>query len=141
MTDSDLLMIGRLEDKLKLYEPILSSLSGITSVTQELKKLQENLQTLTESSIETRNNLKHMIFDNDKCFSDLDKLLNIKITLLDDLENRMIVVELDKETLAARYVAISKQMDSFKIQGWKLFVQFVPWAIALGCTLWAMNGN
>lgn len=150
---SDTLKIGRLEDKFGLYEPMLRSLHGITSIPAEITKIQGDLQVLRESRAAVKEQLNTLFRSQDKVYRDMVKSLEGQTKLLekeiaecpiDNMDSRLLIVERDILIVGqfdARLETIEKAIDSFKLKGWDLIFRIAPWIIAFATTVYAMINN
>jgi hypothetical protein len=114
-SESDALKIGRLEDKFRLYEPILISLHGVASVPAEITKMQGNLQELRDSSIAVREQLVTLFKAQDRAYAEMVKSLEEQTR------------SMEKEIADC----------PFKLKGWDLVFRIMPWLIAAGTILWS----
>ena len=99
----DVRRLGRIEDKMELYEPIFRDLQGVASVYGDISKLQEELQFLRESRVETKEKMTALLGTQDLLFKGFDDRLS----------------------------SAEKTLDVFKSRGWWLLLQIVPWIIAI----------
>ena len=102
--------LGRVEDRMELYEPIFRDLQGITSVVGDINKLQEELQSLRESRIETKEKLVTVLKNQDWVYDNVE----------------------------ARLKTLEDSLNSFKLKGWDFLLRLIPWVIAIGVTLWTV---
>lgn len=148
--ESDLLKIGRLEDKFNLYEPILISMQGVASVPAEITKMQGSLQVLRDSSIAVKEQLITLFKAQDRAYKETVKSLEEQTRVLEKeiaecpiagVVTQVAAIERDMEIVAAlddRIEKAEKTLESFKLKGWDLLFRIVPWIIATGTTLWAV---
>lgn len=124
--------IGKLETTLDLYKPILRKLQGIPSVIDSMDKIQEDLQSLRESRIQTKERLVSLLKDQEKLYKDTTKVLQERETLVG--------AEVTKRFggFETRLEKTEESIDSFKTKGWETLARIVPWIVATSTTVWAL---
>lgn len=148
-SESDALKIGRLEDKFRLYEPILISLHGVASVPAEITKMQGNLQELRDSSIAVREQLVTLFKAQDRAYAEMVKSLEEQTRSMEKeiadcpiagVVTKVVDIERDMDialALGDRMGKVEKVIESFKLKGWDLVFRIMPWLIAAGTILWS----
>lgn len=148
--NEDQLKIGRLEDKFNLYEPILLSLQGLTTIPAEINKIHKDIRVLTDSRISVREQLVTLFRTQSRGYDEVVKKLEEKtraqekeveecpikdaVTRLGTAEQDIVVVKL----FGGRLDTVEATLDSFKLKGWDLIFRIAPWAIAACTSLWAI---
>lgn len=147
---SDTLRIGRLEDKFRLYEPILVGLHGIVPIPTEITKIQGDLRDLRDSSVSVREQLTTLFKSQDRVYKDVVKSLEGHTQLLEKeieecpiaiLVPKVATLERDMDTVTTlddRVDKAEKAIDSFKLKGWDLLFRIVPWVITFVATAYAV---
>lgn len=150
MSDDIALKMGRLEDRFALYEPLLGSLQGISSVSGEIDKIQTELGALRESRIEMRERLTTLFKAQTRVYEDTAKLLEEKTRSLErsmddwpaqDILTRLNTLEQDiifTRAFSDRLTAAEDVIDSFKLKGWDLMFRIIPWVIAASASSWVI---
>lgn len=150
LDDDSILRIGRLEDKLKLYEPIIMSMQGLTSVPVAISKIHKDLRTLKDSRIEVRERLTTLFKTQGRVYDDTVKVLEEKAKVLENeikecpintIDARLVVAEQDivvTKLLGGRMNTVEETLESFKLKGWDLLLRILPWIIASCATLWGI---
>ncbi|MBE9571686.1 MAG: hypothetical protein IMF11_13745 [Proteobacteria bacterium] len=151
-SESDSLKIGRLEDKFKLYEPMLVSLQGVASVPAEITKMQGDLQILRDSSVAVKEQLTTLFNAQDRVYKETVKSLEEQTRLMEkeiancpiaNIVTKVGSIERDLDIIPAlddRLSVAESAIDSFKLKGWDLIFKIIPWVIAAGATSWATFG-
>lgn len=129
--NADILRIGRLEDKMALYEPLFTGLHRIVSVPTEIGKIHTELRTLRESRVETKEKLTTLFKAQAKAYDSIMVLLEEKAKTL----------ERDMEKWNERLDVTEEAVESFKLKGWDLLLRIVPWVIAACTSMWAILWN
>lgn len=152
--DKDLLRIGRIEDKIKLYEPLLTSLPGLVAIPKEIGKINTILGTLKDSRIEVREKLATLFKMQDRVSDEIVKKLEnsagimekeirecpIKVVELSvvnmgrDIERDVRIIK----SLDGRLGIAEKTIETFKLKGWDLLFRIVPWILAACATTFAV---
>lgn len=148
--DEDLLRLGRLEDKFKLYEPIFISLHGIISIPADMEKIQSDLQSLRDSSVAAKEQLTTLFKRQDTTYQDMVRTLERQTKLLEKeiadcpigsvvskltaMEKNMIVIK----AYGGRLKTAEDAIDSFKSKGWDLLFKVAPWMIAVLASTYAL---
>lgn len=148
--NEDTLRLGRLEDKFKLYEPILLSLQGLTTIPAEINKIHKDIRVLTDSRISVREQLVTLFKTQSKGYDEVVKKLEEKTKAqekevedcpIKDVVSRLGVAEKDiavVKLFKGRIITMEGALDSFKLKGWDLIFRIAPWVIA-GCgVLWGV---
>lgn len=136
-----ILRIGRLEDKITLYEPFLTSLQGVASIPAEINKIHIELRVLRESRIKMRGRLTTLFEAQTKVYDDTIKLLEEKTRTFDNIIPKLVFLEQELtfvKTFGNRLDVAEKTIESFKLKGWDLLLRIVPWVIAVSASLWAV---
>lgn len=149
-----ILRLGRIEDKFALYEPIFRDLQGIASIPDDINKLQDALQALREYRITTEGTLSGLLENSDKAYADIVKMLQDRSAALEKNIKDCPVLEIERalgalrstvnvlkgtvDTLKHGLNKAENAIDSFKRKGWDIVIQFIPWLIATGVTVWAI---
>jgi len=153
MSDECTLRIGRLEDKFKLYEPLLTELQGLVSLPVVLDQINVDLRTLKDSRIEVREKMTTLFKAQSRGYDDVVQKLEERTKAqekeIDDCPINDIVPKVatleqgvsNIKDLGARLKTAEDSIDAFKLKGWDLLFRIAPWAIAAGTTSWALVGK
>lgn len=128
------LRIGRIEDKFALHEPILVNLHNIISISDEIRKINAELQVLRDSKIATQERLVAMLNDQEKNYKSILKTCSDKNDVTTNCPIKTVVTRID--VLEVGLANMDKTIDRLKMTGWDILLRSVPWLLLFGVTLW-----
>jgi len=150
VTDDLSLRVGRLEDKFKLYEPILTAMPRLASIPTELGLINDDLRVLKDSKIEVRERLMSLIKTQSQGYDAIVVKLEEKTQALEKevedcpIKDALIRLGVAEKEIAVikllneRMVLVEKALDSIKLKGWDLVYRIIPWILAAMATGWAL---
>ncbi len=153
MSNDCTLRVGRLEDKFKLYEPLLTELQGLVSLPAVLDQINVDLRTLKDSRIEVREKMTTLFKTQSRGYDDVVQKLEertraqekeIEDCPINDVVPKVATIEQDIgkiKDLSTRLKAAEGSIESFKLKGWDLLFRIVPWVLAACMTTWALLGK
>ena len=142
--------VGRLEDKVTLYEPILQDIRKISSVPDDVGKLQSELQALREFRVEIKEKLAVLLKSQDKVYTDVIAMLKERSKTIEREVRECPIKEVQKEveifrviakeveTLKMSMAAVISAIESFKVKGWDFLLRLVPWLLTGAATIYAL---
>ena len=136
MDEKAILRIGRVEDKIKLYEPLLISLQKLMLISDEMGEIYKEIRVLKDSRIEVKGKLDTLFKTQDRVYKEIIEKLESK-----DITQRLNKVEQntkDAVSLEVRLKTAEDTIESFKLKGWDLLLRIVPWIIAASTTMYAV---
>ena len=136
MDEKAILRIGRVEDKIKLYEPLLISLQKLMLISDEMSEIYKEIRVLKDSRIEVKGKLDTLFKTQDRVYKEIIEKLESK-----DITQRLNKVEQntkDAVSLEVRLKTAEDTIESFKLKGWDLLLRIVPWIIAASTTMYAV---
>lgn len=128
------LRIGRIEDKLALHEPVLMNLHSLISISDEIYKINSELQALRDSKIATQEKLVALLNDQEKSYRSILKMSTDKADMITNCPIKTVVTKVD--ILETDLADMCKTIDRLKMTGWDILFQAIPWLLLFGVTLW-----
>jgi len=140
--------VGRLEDKVTLYEPILQDIRKIATVPDDVGKLQTELQALREFRVEMKEKLTVLLKSQDKVYTDVVEMLKERSKTIEKEIRECPIKEVKKtvdsfrttiqevEALKISMATVVAAIDNFKDKGWRILLQIFPWAVMTGLAIW-----
>ncbi len=150
MDEKDVLRIGRVEDKIRLYEPLLASLHGLVSIPDEVGKIYNELGILKDSRIEVREKLATLFKMQDRVYKEIIEKLEdsagdmekeLEKFPIKDIIQRLGGVEQSIKAAVPferRLKVAEDTIESFKLKGWDLLLRIIPWIIAAVASMYAV---